>query len=178
MGLLGEELEPPRQLTPAWAVGSLHADMLVGRAPECAQAPLCVTSGTVEHRQGFTLSPCLSLVPGGCGSFVPPSPYPLLLTKDLPPKERSSVRRLLPTFRLQLLGDATLALHAALYHSVLSTWMPSLCHAQIPCHGLRPSPAHTARPLLPRCGCKLTLNLPSGLETQASSYREMIELNV
>lgn len=130
----------------------------------------CVTSGTVSRTpSGFHPVSLPKLGAWRLRILCSPSPYPLLLTKDLPPKERELSASSLPTFRLQLLGDATLALHAApsITCSLHLDALPLPCPNPLPLTVHRS--AHTARPLLPRCGCKLTLNLPSGLETQASS---------
>ena len=118
----------------------------------------CVTSGTVFRTpSGFHPVSLPKLGAWRVRILCSPSPYPLLLTKDLPPKERELGALSLPTFRLQLPGDAPQRYMLPFLSPVPSTWMPSCCHAQIPFHLTIHCPAHTARPLLPRCSCKLTL---------------------
>ena len=94
----------------AQAEGGLHADTLVRKAPRCTtvQVTLYHLSYCFQNTcQGFTLSACLGVVPGGCGSFASPT---LMLTKDLPHKEKQLTAHPFPPSthsRFQLLGDAT-----------------------------------------------------------------------
>lgn len=118
----------------------------------------CITSGTVSRTpSGFHPVSLPRLGAWRVRILCSPPPILCCLPKTSLLKKGSSVHRPFPSSDFNCWEMPPQCYMLPLLSPVPSTWMPSCCHAQIPCHLTIHCPAHTARPLLPRCGCKLTL---------------------